>query len=351
MFQQGSSRALSEFVDLRSYMVAKLLWDPMEDPDEIMKDFLYGYYGEAAAFISDYIELLHDELEISKDNLWIYGYPYSGIHSYLRPELIPVYADLFNKAEKAVEDQPALHDRVLFARLPLDFAILDMSLHNIDGNLSWFSDNNGRFEPKEDMVNLLDTFTARCKRLDVEMLNEQGLTPDEYALKVKGFLLKNSERHLGINKDIELFTEFSPKYDAGGAKALVDGLRGIDDYHFNWLGFEGDDLEAVIDLGSVSCISEVSVDFLQDVQSWVFLPKSFTVLLSSDGEDFIKAGTVDNITPDNKTGAFVQSFSIPVQNMDARYIRVRAGALKTCPDWHIGSGKKSWIFVDEIVVK
>lgn len=351
MFQQGSGQALSEFVDLRSYMIAKLLWNPELDPDEIMNDFLYGFYGAAAPFLADYIEMQHDILESSGDNLWIYGFPYSGIDSYLGPGNIPIYKDLFNKAEEAVADDPEISDRVTFARLPLDFAILDISLHQADEELSWFSDDGGQFQVKEEMVNLLDTFTARCNRLNVKMLNERGLTPDEYRLLIKKFILKNSERHLAINKNASLLTPFSSKYESGGEKALTDGLRGIDDYHFNWLGFEGVDMEAVIDLETETTIREISADFLQDVQSWVFLPKSLTAYYSSDGEQFIRLGTVTNITPDNKTGAFIQTFAIPVQNIKARYIKVRADALKTCPDWHIGSGKNSWIFTDEIVIK
>jgi len=351
MFQQGSGSALSEFVELRSYMIAKLLWNPELDPVEIMKDFLYGYYGEAAPYLADYIEILHDELESTGDDLWIYGYPYSGIDSYLRPGLITLYKDLFDQAEQAVKDEPEILDRVRFARLPLDFAILDISLHRVDKQLSWFSDESGQFELKQDMVNLLDSFTGRCNRLNVKMLNEQGLTPDEYRLKVREYILKNADRHLGINKEVNLLTAFSPKYEAGGANALTDGLRGIDDYHFNWLGFEGDDLEAVIDLGTETAISEISADFLQDVQSWVFLPKSFKTFYSADGEEFTAIGTVENITPDNKTGAFIQKFSLPAGGIKARYIKVKADALKTCPGWHIGSGKKSWIFTDEIVVK
>jgi len=137
----------------------------------------------------------------------------------------------------------------------------------------------------------------------------------------------------------------------GGARALTDGLRGIDDYHFNWLGFEGKDLEAIIDLGKETTVKEISADFLQDIQSWVFLPKSFTAYYSTDGEELTKIGTVENITPDNKTGAFIQSFSIEAEHIKARYIRIRAESMKTCPAWHIGSGEKSWIFTDEIVVK
>ncbi len=351
MFQQGSGNSLSEFSDLRSYMIAKLLWDPEADPEEIMKDFLYGYYGDAAPFISNYIEMQHDLLESSGADLWIYGYPYQGIDSYLQPANISIYKDWFDQAETAVADQAEILDRVQLARLPLDFAILDIALRQVDSELGWFHEDGGSFTVNEELVNLLDTFTNRCNRLDVKILNEQGLTPDEYRLKIKQFLLKSSDRHLGINKEVNIFTTFSPKYEVGGEKALADGLRGIDDYHFNWLGFEGENLEAIIDLGTEMTISEVSADFLQDVQAWVFLPKTFTAWLSADGDEFTRAGTVENITPDNKTGAFIQEYSIPVQEMKARYIKVRAESLKTCPGWHIGSGKKSWIFTDEIVIR
>lgn len=351
MFQQGSSGSLSEFVDLRSYIIAKLLWNPELDPKEIRSDFIYGYYGDAAPFISEYIGMLHDELESTGGDLWIYGYPYTGIASFLRPALIPVYRELLDKAQEAVKDQPILFDRVLFARLPLDYAILDISLHNVDDDLSWFSDIEGRFEIKDDMVNLLDTFVNRCNRLHVNTLNEQNFSPEEYRNTVKRYLLKTSDRHLALKKPVELMTPFSPKYEAGGAAALTDGIRGINDYHFNWLGFEGEDLEAVIDLGEEMLVSEISVDFLQDIQSWVFLPGSMTVYSSVDGEELLKLGTVQNITPDDKSGAFIQTFSIKGPEVRARYIRVRAESLKTCPSWHIGAGKNCWIFTDEIVLK
>jgi hypothetical protein len=351
MFQQGSSQSLSEFVDLRSYMIAKLLWNPDLDIDEIQKDFIYGYYGSAAHFISEYIDLLHEELENSGGDLWIYGYPYTGIESFLRPALIPTCQDLFTNAERAVKEEPELLDRILFARLPLDYAILDISLHHVDENLSWFSEKEGKFEIREEMVNLLDTFVARCNRLNVKTLNEQGFSPEDYRLMVKKYLLKTADRHLAIHKPVELMTTFSPKYDAGGAKALTDGLRGIDDYHYSWLGFEGEDLEAVIDLGQETVINEISADFLQDIQSWVFLPKSFSAYYSINGNELVKIGTVENITPDNKSGAFIQTYTIPAENVRARYIRVRAESMKTCPSWHIGSGKSSWIFTDEIVIK
>ena len=70
--------------------------------------------------------------------LGIYGYPYDGIRTYLTPELIKSYAALFDKAEKAVKDQPDYLERVKLARLPLEFAILDISLRNVDEDLTYF---------------------------------------------------------------------------------------------------------------------------------------------------------------------------------------------------------------------
>ncbi len=52
MFQQGSGGLMSEFVELRSYIIAKLLWNPDLDVDLLMDDFLNGYYGPAGKYIS-----------------------------------------------------------------------------------------------------------------------------------------------------------------------------------------------------------------------------------------------------------------------------------------------------------
>lgn len=351
MFQQGSGSSLSEFTDLRAYIIAKLLWDPYADADAIMKDFVWGYYGDAAPHILDYIGILHDELESSGGDLVIYGFPYTGIHSFLKPFLIPVYRKCLDDAENAVKDNPELLERVRYVRLPLDFAILDLSLHQVDNDLTWFRGEGINLTVREDMVNLLDTFVNRCKRMDVATLNEQSYSPEEYRLTVKEYLLKSAERHMGIGKEADILTEYSAKYEAGGEKALTDGIRGINDFHFNWLGFEGNDLEAVIDLEEEKNLTAISADFLQDIRSWIFLPKSFSVYYSTDGITFREIGTDRNITPDNKTGAFIQTFTVQAGDIRARYIKVRAESMKTCPAWHLGKGKNSWIFTDEIVLK
>ncbi len=43
-------------------------------------------------------------------------------------------------------------------------------------------------------------------------------------------------------------------------------------------------------------------------------------------------------------------FVFNFETIDAQYLRITAQSLKTCPEWHRGFGKPSWIFIDEIIV-
>jgi len=56
---------------------------------------------------------------------------------------------------------------------------------------------------------------------------------------------------------------YSEKYPASGKMALVDGIFGSINYHDGcWQGFEGKNLDVVIDLGSVQKMNKVSIGFL-----------------------------------------------------------------------------------------
>jgi hypothetical protein len=142
----------------------------------------------------------------------------------------------------------------------------------------------------------------------------------------------------------------SPQYRGGESAALTDGIKGWDDYHAHWLGFEGVDLAATIDLGAVRSITAVETDFLQDNNSWIFMPLSVAVAISSDGERFHQVGRVENAIPPERPGAVVAPFDVRFAPAQARYVRVTAESRERCPDWHKGSGGAAWIFVDEIAI-
>ena len=127
LFLQGNRELGGEFAELRAYLLAKLAWNPYCDIDEVMDDFLQGYYGAAATPIRNYIDLMHDALETSGESLSTFGHPRDHRdEGYLCPPMIEEYDRLFNKAEGLVADDEELLLRVQIARMPLMYAKLEV---------------------------------------------------------------------------------------------------------------------------------------------------------------------------------------------------------------------------------
>jgi len=149
---------------------------------------------------------------------------------------------------------------------------------------------------------------------------------------------------------IMLFTRYSPQYPGGGDEALVDGIRGAADFRVGgWQGFEQNDLDATIDLGTVKGITRVSLGSLQDNNAWIFFPSKVTFAFSDDGMIFREPVEPPNeVTPDDPR-TLIKEFNSSV-NTSARFVKVKAKNIGVCPQWHKGAGKKAWLFVDEISV-
>jgi alpha-L-fucosidase len=150
---------------------------------------------------------------------------------------------------------------------------------------------------------------------------------------------------------VALETPYSPKYQGHGSTTLTDGFRGTTDFNDKaWLGFEGDDMMATLDLGKRQQIRSVTAGFLQQQGSWIFLPAQVTVSLSNDGKKWSKPFVM--IHPVERTEeVLVKDFTFPVGKTNVRYLKVVARNVGVCPPWHSGAGSKAWLFVDEINVQ
>jgi hexosaminidase len=145
---------------------------------------------------------------------------------------------------------------------------------------------------------------------------------------------------------------YGGRYTAGGPLGLTDGLFGsVNHRDGRWQGFEGDDLEALIDLGRVRSLTRISVRFLERQGAWIFPPVSVEYAVSRDGEAFevVLAKSGEQVGP--REGASIIPVEAVFPETKARFVRVRAKNLGACPDWHRGTGRKAWLFADEIVVK
>jgi len=262
------------------------------------------------------------------------------------------YGALFAQAEAAVEDDPETLPRVRTAHLSVQFARLEQAKTAGDGDRGCFvRTGGGALRTRPEVESLLNLFVERCKEAGIPRLWEHGTSPDEYLASTRRFFENSTRPHLALAKPVRLASPASSKYRRGEPAALTDGLKGWDDYHFHWLGFEGGDMQATVDLGAIESISTIHTDFLQDINSWIFMPLRVTFSISEDGLQYREVGKVENSTPPEREGAIIAPYDVTFSGSRARYIRVEATSMKSCPVWHKGSGGAAWIFVDEVSVR
>lgn len=152
------------------------------------------------------------------------------------------------------------------------------------------------------------------------------------------------------DRSIVLHADYANQYAAGGKGALIDSLKGGANFRAGrWQGYRGD-FAATVDLGKKQEIKKISVGCLQDVQSWIWMPRRVDVFVSEHGQKFKKVATLSPGIPDNRYGGIRRDLTATFAKVTARYIKVRAKNYGRCPDWHLGAGGQAWLFLDEIQI-
>ncbi len=157
--------------------------------------------------------------------------------------------------------------------------------------------------------------------------------------------------HAAVGAQVTLAVEPNPRYAAIGPGVLTDGRVGTQDFaDGQWLGFQGRDLEAVVDLGAPRAIRRVGLDCMQKQQPWIFFPRTVEFSVSRDGERWQVVGRREQPV-ERSAEISAQIIAVPVDTGLARYVRVVARGVDPLPQWHPGAGNPGWIFVDEIIVE
>lgn len=368
LFMQATSQAGSEMASLRSYLISKLMWNPEADDDAIINDFLEGYYGNAGSCIRQYIDTMKNALLASNHELRIFDSPIDAKDTYLSSGLMMEYDEMFDNAEQAVEEDPERLQRVRIARLPLMFARIQIGRTEVDTSRSMFMHNEwGRIVPKAEMKELVFRFVDRCKKYGVNRIRERTTTADEYLQAYQRIFdrMDDVADSISLHKKVTPITKSSEQ--TKGVEALTDGVFGSDEsWRFpdkigvNWIGYEGEHMEFILDLEEVQSVRSINMDFLnaQAQPKWhlTILPKFVEYQLSADGENFEEPVRIENPHDPNPdinpeiTSVRVQSFHADMQSKRARYIKVHAESPIEMPSWHIRAGQPAKIYTDEIMV-
>ena len=122
IFEQGAYGTYgAEMAELRAWVLAKLLWDPSKDGQELIDEFVDGYYGPAGPHIEVYLKVTHDAVEASGDWLGCFS---QHTAKFLSFETLSKGWSHLKAAEAAVGDNPELRFRVQVAQLPIMYTFM-----------------------------------------------------------------------------------------------------------------------------------------------------------------------------------------------------------------------------------
>ena len=122
LFEEGISSPSASFTDLKGWLGAKLMWNPFQPAEPLVKRFCEAYYGKAAPFVLDFIKLMGEQ-EIDETKTPItYAVPLERMP--FTKEFYEQGRALWVKAEAAVADEcEAVRKHVAWGRFGLEYAL------------------------------------------------------------------------------------------------------------------------------------------------------------------------------------------------------------------------------------
>jgi hexosaminidase len=146
------------------------------------------------------------------------------------------------------------------------------------------------------------------------------------------------------NKNVTLTKQPNSSYKGDGAFTIVNGIVASKPrINQQWIAWQGDDMECLIDLNELTVINEVKCGFLKEEVNWIHLPNDVEVFISNDGKKFNSIGHSKVFNEDRFT-------SIGLKNTKTRFVKIIAKNHGIIQSGKPGAGSKAWLFCDEIQI-
>lgn len=216
VFLQGaeSEGGGGEFAELRSWTLARMLWNPDTGFWAAADEFLKAYYGKGAPYLREYIERMHRVVRFPPAGL---GRSIWAFRSAEFPEDFAAGAlALFDKAESAERD-PAILRRIAKARLSVEWLEVLRAKRFVVGN--------GRFGPRDPAAfyRLFDLFLRKARDAGITNIHEwYGI--DQHEAEFRRYVRSYPVRTLESNM---LRADVVPEYD-GRVMRLINKRTGRD---------------------------------------------------------------------------------------------------------------------------
>lgn len=270
---------------------------------------------------------------------------------------------LFALAERAWSSRECRDYDNFIKRLDYSLAILsklgiNYSKSHLSLSTTTFSKEGQVYVSLNSIVNNMDIYYT----LDGSNPNQNSKIysepiPIEDNTRIKAVCLKDGyaitpvlDKKFSVNKatgkDYTLL-DINPSYNAMGQKALTDGICGNKQSFDKWIGTLGRDYNVIVDLEKTEDIHMISINFLDEQGSWIFLPQRVMFFVSQDTSHWTPITPTEQIDP--KDNSKIVSYQVKC-NTKARYVKIFAKSIGLCPENHPGKGYAAHLFSDEIKI-
>jgi predicted alpha-1,2-mannosidase len=151
---------------------------------------------------------------------------------------------------------------------------------------------------------------------------------------------------------LDLKTKYANQYAASGPNSLIDEIEGGNEFRTgDWQGFYGEDILADVSFESPRELQEFGISCIRDQKSWIFLPSRIQIEISQDGKNFEKLEFINipqatDKDENPKKEKFLVKLPLAKKVISIRYKVFNPG---NCPEWHLGNGNPTWLFLDELI--
>ena len=134
----------------------------------------------------------------------------------------------------------------------------------------------------------------------------------------------------------------------GGAAGLVNGVITEKYGNFSeWLGWTGADMEARIDLGTITSVSTLSIHTLDQKRGRYYQPAYMEVFVSTNGTDYTTMGkTTGFVAEHDNMGHMTVNFPAS----ETRFVKILAKSPGIIPEGQPGAGNQARMLIDEIEI-
>ncbi|MBS1748091.1 MAG: DUF4838 domain-containing protein [Bacteroidetes bacterium] len=309
-FQQGWAYNGSDMPELKTYLLSQLLWNPDIDIKSTQNEFINFYYGDAAPYISKYVNALTAYVQTHTVQLKTGDAPLDHVNDYLSPEQLKIYQQYFADAKNAAAGNEVYLLRVQKAEQSIRYAILD-GISKTDtsaANISLYKNMLGEFK------NVAGTTGA-------DRVSEGDFPLKDFVTDQVNYQDNKLVRNLASRATAVITNPAS--YKLSNLNTLFDKVKANKTIDEKWVAFQEKTVELVIDLKKEIKFDSVTATFMHNPAFKVQLPAYLKCAISDDGKNFKDIGVAKNTWAGLGVNEELKTFTIhaPAQT-GARYLQL-----------------------------